>query len=139
MSKAHKLYILVGITWPIAVSTIVSALSAGYPLDAGIFGFLSVSWSVFALYLAWEFFRPKKTDKTHRATEVTPRHKRLMLFERTVFLFVLLIAIALLFIVIIGGSRLYFALGASWWIVVSGGHLFYVSLVPFYVSLVPDK
>jgi len=130
MSKAHKLYILVGITLPLAVSTIVLASREGYLLIACTFGIASVSWSILALYSAWKFSERQKTDNTHRTAEVTPRYRRLMLLEKTSCLLLLLSAVALLFIVIIGGSRLYLALGASWWIMVSGGHLFYVSLVP---------
>jgi len=130
MSKAHKLYILVGITLPLAVSTIVLSSREGYVLIACTFGVASVSWSVLALYSAWKFSKRQKTDNTHRMAEVTLRHRHLMLFEKISCLLLILSAVALLFIVIIGGSRLYLALGASWWIIVSGGHLFYVSLVP---------
>ena len=130
MSQAHKLYILVGITLPLAVLTIVLALREGDLSSVGTFGVASAGWSVFALYSAWNFSERQKTGKTHHAIEVTPRHRRLMLLEKAFCLLFLLSAVALLFIVIIGDSRLYLVLRASWLIMVSGGHLFYVSLVP---------
>ena len=129
VSNARRLYILVGITLPLAILTIVLASREGYQLIAGTFGVASASWSIFALYSAWKFSERQKTDNTYRTAEVTPRHRRLVLLEKTSCLLLLLSAVALLFIVIIGGSRLYLALGASWWIMVSSGHLFYVSLL----------
>lgn len=130
ISQERRLYILVGITLPLAVLTIALLLREGNLSNAVTFSVASASWSVFALYSAWKFSRRQKTDKKHHAAEVTPRHRRSMLLEKTICPLFLLSTTALLFRVIISGSPLYLALGPVWWIIVSSGHLFYVSLVP---------
>jgi len=130
MSKARKLYILVGIILSMAVPIIVLDLREGYLFSAGFFSFTLAGWSVLVLYLAWKLSRSQETDKPQHITEVTPRHRHLRLLEKTLLLFILLFALALLFIVITGGIRPYLALKALLLIIISCVHLFYFSLVP---------
>ncbi len=130
MSKASKLYILVGVTLPLAVSTVVLTLVAGNLQLAATFTAVSASWSAYALYLARKFSSRQKIDKTHYTAEKTPQNRSLMRFEKIACLIILPIAIALLVGVIIYGAQLHFALGALWWIITSAGQLFYVSIVP---------
>ena len=126
ISKAHKLYILVGITFPLAVSAIVLALAAGAIGFAGVFIVGSAGWSVFALNLAR---RRKETDKTRSIVEETPRHIRSKRFLKTVSFLILLAAITTLVFVIIYSSYLFLVLATLWWIIVNGSEFVFVSIL----------
>jgi uncharacterized membrane protein len=127
--RTGKLYILVGITLPLAVSTIVLALAAGNLVFAGVFVVASGSWSAFALYLARKLSRRNETDKAHRIMEETPPHRRRNRFFKISSLLILIVAIAMLIMVIIYSRPLYFALAALWWILVNGSEFVFVSVI----------
>ncbi len=130
IGKARKLYILVGITLPLAVPKIVLAWAEGNLRSAVPFFALSASWSIFVVYSAWRLSRQERKDKAYHTAEVAHQHRRLIIFEKIVSIIVLIGATALLVGAIISHSHLHFILGALWWIITSGGQLFYVSIMP---------
>lgn len=124
LSKPHRVYILMGITSPLAISAFVLALLAGDLIHAGLFGFVSLVWSVRGLYFARRFFRH---GEIHVSGET--RRYRHRTFRKTLFLFVLLASIAALVVAILFGSPLYFVLTDLWGIIMSGSEFIFVSVL----------
>lgn len=124
--RAKGIYILVGISLPVAISSIVLAWAEGDLKSASTYAIMSLSWSAFALYSAWKLTNRQQPDNKHYANKGATRRKRL--FEKIISWIILPFAIAWLIGVIIYGPHLYFALRAIWWIIISAGQLFYVSI-----------
>jgi Ca2+/Na+ antiporter len=129
ISKASKLYILLSITLPLAVSTIVLAWAEDNMIFAIIFIVMAASWSVFALYSARKVSGRKETDKAHHIVKETPRYRRRKRFVKTASLLILVVAIAMLVMVIIYDRPLYFALAALWWIIANGSEFIFVRIL----------
>ncbi len=131
MSQARKLYILVGVVIPLAIVAVVSAWAEGNIRTVIAMLIVSVGWSVGVFSVAREIKRYVKPSKTYHADKVTPHLRRIIpLIERIFWLLILIVCVVFLVITLVKDRPLYVILEIVLIIIISGGHLLFVSLVP---------
>jgi len=129
MSKASKIYILVAVTLPLAVSSVVLHLSEGNLLSALLFSIAPTFWSMFALYMAWRYSKNKQIEKPQLVNDKIPRNMWLNRLLKTSCLLILFIAMIFLITAITLGSHLSSTLSALWFIIVNGSEFIFVNIL----------
>ncbi|MFC1981789.1 hypothetical protein ACFLVN_06085 [Chloroflexota bacterium] len=128
MSEERKLYVLMAVAMSIAAAGIILAWAEGNLKTAVIFAAVSVGWSVIVLAAAQKVARRQEISKTRHVTARTPR-PRLMVLEKTFSLLIIVISIASLIKALVSDLPLRLVFTMAWFIIVGGGHFYFVLLV----------
>ena len=132
MSEERKLYVLMAVAMSIAAAVIILAWAEGNLRTAIIFAAVSVGWSVTVLATARKVARRQEISKTRHVAERTPRHRRLMVLERTFSLLILVISIASLAKALVSDLPLRLVFTMAWFIIVGVGHFLFVFISQYY-------
>ena len=127
MSKNRKFYIMAVISVPLAIAVAVLAWDEGNLRTAIVWSIIAVLYGFGFVYIAWHLGRLQGAGETPYITSkelpVSGLKKRLIVWERPFWLFMLTMGVVFIIIGVFGGKPLSFILSGVLRMVISGGIL----------------
>lgn len=131
MSREGRLYTLLAVATPIAIAAAITAWAQDNLRTVGALAIVLLCWSVGVLIIAREIKKRRSAGEINYSSKAISRFRRVIpLIERVFWLLVLIFCIASLSYALVSDKSLYVVLEIVFVMLISGGHLLFVSLVP---------